>query len=44
MIPPPRVVDGVTEHREIAWEKVSGRVSRDPIVTTWLSGHALCLF
>ena len=23
LIPPPRVVDGVTEHREIAWEKVS---------------------
>ena len=24
LIPPPRVVDGVTEHREITWEKVSG--------------------
>jgi hypothetical protein len=23
LIPPPRKVDGVTEHREIAWEKVS---------------------
>jgi hypothetical protein len=23
LIPPPRVVDGVTEHREIVWEKVS---------------------
>jgi hypothetical protein len=23
LIPPPRVGDGVTEHREIAWEKVS---------------------
>jgi hypothetical protein len=23
LIPPPRVVNGVTEHREIAWEKVS---------------------
>jgi hypothetical protein len=23
LTPPPRVVDGVTEHREIAWEKVS---------------------
>ena len=23
LIPPPRVVDGVTEHREIAWQKVS---------------------
>src|SRR5580698_1231930 len=23
LIPPPRVVDGVTEHREIAWEQVS---------------------
>jgi hypothetical protein len=23
LIPPPRVVDGVTEHREITWEKVS---------------------
>ena len=23
LIPPPRMVDGVTEHREIAWEKVS---------------------
>jgi hypothetical protein len=23
LIPPPRVVDGVTEHREICWEKIS---------------------
>jgi hypothetical protein len=23
LIPPPRVVDGVTEHREITWQKVS---------------------
>jgi hypothetical protein len=23
LIPPPRVVEGVTEHREIAWQKVS---------------------
>jgi hypothetical protein len=23
LMPPPRVVDGVTEHREIAWERVS---------------------